>query len=292
MPGEQDGVGLVGGEAGETGAVAVDEPGAAVAAGLAVDRDAGGGQGLEVAVDGPDRHLQLASEGSERSSTPGPGGGGGAGPDGWRARCRGYRQTLTVTGRVRADDSIHDRRGPSSRRRPPRPTPCSAAGSRRRAWRCWRRSGATARPASARSSRACATGELWLGMMGGSTKSLDLAARPALLPAQRHRGQERRRRRRQAVGPRRRRHRRGRAPPLRAAWCKDESGQDIEAMPSAASTCSGFDLTGASAIQLGDDGAAPPHHGVDPRRPRSASSSATESLPIHSRVSGTRFPRR
>ena len=60
--GEQHGVGLVGGEAGEAGAVAVDEAGAAVAAGLAVDRHAGGRQGLEVAVDGAHRHLELAGQ--------------------------------------------------------------------------------------------------------------------------------------------------------------------------------------------------------------------------------------
>jgi hypothetical protein len=60
--GQQHGVGLVDGEAGQAGAVAVHEPGPAVAAGLAVHGHAGGAQRLEVPVDRPHRHLELPGQ--------------------------------------------------------------------------------------------------------------------------------------------------------------------------------------------------------------------------------------
>src|SRR5581483_11665080 len=44
------------------GAVAVDEPAAAVRAGLRVHGHARGAEGVEVAVDGPHRHLELGRE--------------------------------------------------------------------------------------------------------------------------------------------------------------------------------------------------------------------------------------
>lgn len=95
-------------------------------------------------------------------------------------------------------------------------------------------------------------GELWLGMMGGSTKSRDLERDPrcCLHSATEDKnvadGDAKLWGRAVAVTDVEERRR-------FAQVVQDESGQDIEAMPS------GFDLfrfepTGASAIQLGDDG--------------------------------------
>jgi hypothetical protein len=59
---EEHRFGLVGGQAGQPGPVAVDEADAAVRAALGVDRHAGFRQRLDVAVDRPDGHLELLGE--------------------------------------------------------------------------------------------------------------------------------------------------------------------------------------------------------------------------------------
>ena len=74
--GEEQGLGLVGGHAGQPRAVAVDEPDPTERAALREDRDAGRAQLLDVAVDGPDRHLQLARELAPRSGRRGSGAAG------------------------------------------------------------------------------------------------------------------------------------------------------------------------------------------------------------------------
>jgi hypothetical protein len=60
--GEEEGLGLVGGESGEAGAVAVEEAVATGVARVAVERDAGRAQRLDVPVHRADRHLQFVGE--------------------------------------------------------------------------------------------------------------------------------------------------------------------------------------------------------------------------------------
>ena len=62
QPAQEDRLGLVGGQAGQPRPVAVDEADAAVRPALGVDRDAGLGERLDVAVDRPDRDLELVGE--------------------------------------------------------------------------------------------------------------------------------------------------------------------------------------------------------------------------------------
>lgn len=69
--GQEEGLGLVGGEAGQAGAVAVEHAVATGVARVAVQRDAGRAQGLDVPVDRADRDLQLLGE--LGSSHPAPG---------------------------------------------------------------------------------------------------------------------------------------------------------------------------------------------------------------------------
>ena len=60
--GEEDGLGLLPGEAGQPGAVAIHELDASVGPALGIDRDAGSAQGVHVPVDGPLRDLELAGQ--------------------------------------------------------------------------------------------------------------------------------------------------------------------------------------------------------------------------------------
>ena len=60
--GQEQGLRLVGGHAGQTGPIAIDQADAAVRPALGEDRDAGGAQGVDVAVDGPDRDLELVGQ--------------------------------------------------------------------------------------------------------------------------------------------------------------------------------------------------------------------------------------
>ena len=59
---QEERLGLLGGQAGEAGAIAVDEADPAVGSALGVDGHPGFGQGLDVAMDRPDRHLEVAGE--------------------------------------------------------------------------------------------------------------------------------------------------------------------------------------------------------------------------------------
>lgn len=61
-PGQEQGFGLVGGQPGQTRPVAVHEADPAVRATVRIDRDTGGRQRLHVAMDRPDRHLQLGRQ--------------------------------------------------------------------------------------------------------------------------------------------------------------------------------------------------------------------------------------
>ena len=69
--GEEQRVGLVLGQAGQPGAVALDEPVAAGVPGLAVERDAGREQRVDVAVDRADGNLQLGGQLCGREPAPG-----------------------------------------------------------------------------------------------------------------------------------------------------------------------------------------------------------------------------
>lgn len=68
--GEEDGPGLVGGEPGQPGAVAVEEAVAATVPGVPVQRDVGRAEGFDIAVDGPDRHLQCGGQFVGRHAAP------------------------------------------------------------------------------------------------------------------------------------------------------------------------------------------------------------------------------
>ncbi len=82
---DEEGEGLVLGQAGEAGAVAVDEAVAAGAALLGVHRDAGRRERLDVAVDGAQRDLELGRPARERSRSGGPGAASGWRRAGWSA---------------------------------------------------------------------------------------------------------------------------------------------------------------------------------------------------------------
>ena len=62
QPGQEDGLRFVRGEAGQAGSVAVDEADPTVRSAFRVDRDTGLGEGLDVAIDRPDRDLQLLGQ--------------------------------------------------------------------------------------------------------------------------------------------------------------------------------------------------------------------------------------
>ncbi len=62
QPGQQQDFGLGPVQPGQPGAVAVEQPVAARVPGVPVQRDPGGGQGLDVPVDGPDGDLQFLGE--------------------------------------------------------------------------------------------------------------------------------------------------------------------------------------------------------------------------------------
>ena len=62
QPRQEQRLGLVGGHPGEPRPVAVDEADAAVRSAIGVDRDAGRAQRIDVAVDRPDRDLELLGE--------------------------------------------------------------------------------------------------------------------------------------------------------------------------------------------------------------------------------------
>jgi hypothetical protein len=62
QPGQEERLGLLGGQAGEASPVPVHEADAARGTALGVDRDAGLGERLDVPVDRPDRDLQLACQ--------------------------------------------------------------------------------------------------------------------------------------------------------------------------------------------------------------------------------------
>jgi hypothetical protein len=69
--GQEQGAGLVAGHAGQPGAVAVQQLVAAGRAAIGVNRDAGGSQGLHVAVDGAHRDLELVGQFARRHPAPG-----------------------------------------------------------------------------------------------------------------------------------------------------------------------------------------------------------------------------
>ena len=84
-PGQEHRLGLVLGHPGQPRPIAVDEADPALRSALRVDRDAGLGERLDVAMDRPDRDLQLLGESSRRSSRPGSGAAGAARRAGLRA---------------------------------------------------------------------------------------------------------------------------------------------------------------------------------------------------------------
>jgi hypothetical protein len=68
QPGEQERLGLAGREPGQPGAVAVEQPEAAPGARVAVDRDAGRAQGVDVPVDRAHRDLERRRQGPGREA--------------------------------------------------------------------------------------------------------------------------------------------------------------------------------------------------------------------------------
>ncbi len=69
-PQDEQGLGFLGAQAPEREAVAVHEPASAPGPGLGYDGHPGRGQRLEVAVYGPDRHLELGRQGPGRRGAP------------------------------------------------------------------------------------------------------------------------------------------------------------------------------------------------------------------------------
>ena len=83
--GQEERLGLAGGQPGQTGAVAVEQLISAGRTGVTVDRHARLLQGLDVAIDRADGDLQLGRERGRRQPARGSARAGGSRRDGWRA---------------------------------------------------------------------------------------------------------------------------------------------------------------------------------------------------------------